>query len=98
MKPGDVARGPLTDEAGLHDALRQQRIGSAAIETSWDYPPSAVPRDPSTAGPFHQLDNVLLSPHLAGWTAGTLHRRTLKMARNLHRLARGEPLNNPVTG
>jgi phosphoglycerate dehydrogenase-like enzyme len=44
------------------------------------------------------LDNVLLSPHVAGWTTGTLRRRTLEMARNLDRLARGEPLKNPVTG
>ena len=43
------------------------------------------------------MDNVLLSPHVAGWTNGTLLRRTVEMARNLDRLARGEPLNNPVT-
>jgi hypothetical protein len=31
-----------------------------------------------------------------GWTTGTPLRRTLEMARNLDRLARGEPLNNYV--
>jgi len=39
---------------------------------------------------------VLLSPHVAGWTTGTLRRRTLEVARNLDRLARGEPLNNAI--
>ena len=68
------------------------RIGGAAIDTWWDYPPSAAPRDPSTAWPFHRLDNVLLSPHVAGWTTGTVRRRTLEMARNLDRLARGDRL------
>ena len=34
-------------------------------------------------------------PHVAGWTTGTV-RRNLEMARNLDRLARGEPLHNPV--
>ena len=100
MKPGAVivnpARGPVIDEAALYDALLHHRIGGAAIDTWWDYPPSAVPRDPSTTLPFHRLDNVLLSPHVAGWTTGTVRRRTLEMARNLDRLARGEPLNNPV--
>ena len=100
MKPGAVlvnpARGPVIDEAALYDALLHRRIGGAAIDTWWDYPPSAAPRDPSTAFPFHRLDNVLLSPHVAGWTTGTVVRRTLEMARNLDRLARGEPLRNPV--
>ena len=94
----NVARGPVIDEAALYDALLHHRIGGAAIDTWWDYPPSAAPRDPSPAFPFHRLDNVLLSPHVAGWTTGTLRRRTLEMARNLDRLARGEPLKNPVTG
>jgi phosphoglycerate dehydrogenase-like enzyme len=90
------ARGAVIDEAALYDALFHHRIGGAAIDTWWDYPASAAPRDPSTRLPFHRLDNVLLSPHVAGWTTGTVKRRTLGMARNLDRLARGEPLENPV--
>src|SRR6185436_1634471 len=90
MKPTAViinpARGPVIDEAALYDALVNRRIGGAAIDTWWDYPPTAAPRDPSTRHPFHQLDNVLLSPHVAGWTTGTLVRRTLEMAKNLDRL------------
>src|SRR4029079_3368303 len=99
MKPGavivNVARGPVIDEAALYDALLHHRIGGAAIDTWWDYPPSAAPRDPSTAFPFHRLDHTLHTPHAAGWTTGTRRRRTLEMARNLDRLARGEPLKNP---
>jgi phosphoglycerate dehydrogenase-like enzyme len=44
----NVARGPVIDEAALYDALLHHRIGGAAIDTWWDYPTSAVPRDPST--------------------------------------------------
>ncbi|MEP7084984.1 MAG: NAD(P)-dependent oxidoreductase, partial [Betaproteobacteria bacterium] len=90
------ARGPVIDEAVLYAALLHRRIGGAAIDTWWDYPASAAPRAPSTAFPFHELDNVLLSPHVAGWTTGTIVRRGLEMARNLDRLARGEPLANIV--
>jgi phosphoglycerate dehydrogenase-like enzyme len=100
MKAGAVivnpARGAVIDEAALYDALLHRRIGGAAIDTWWDYPVSAIPRDASTSFPFHRLDNVLLSPHIAGWTTGTVMRRTLEMARNLDRLARGERLHNPV--
>jgi phosphoglycerate dehydrogenase-like enzyme len=100
MKPDAVivnpARGPVIDEAALYDALLQRRIGGAVIDTWWDYPPTAEPRAPSIRFPFHTLDNVLISPHIAGWTTGTVIRRTFEMARNLDRLARGEPLGNVV--
>jgi phosphoglycerate dehydrogenase-like enzyme len=100
MKPGAViinpSRGAVIDETALYNALLHHRIGGAAIDTWWDYPTSPVPRDPSPRFPFHRLENVLLSPRVAGWTTGTVKRRTLEMARNLDRLARGEPLGNPV--
>ena len=90
------ARGAVIDEAALYSALSAHRIGGAAIDTWWDYPATPVPRDPSLNFPFHQLDNVLLSPHVAGWTTGTIRRRTAEMARNLDRFARGEALTNIV--
>ena len=90
------ARGPVVDEAALYDALASHRIGGAAIDTWWDYPATNVARDPSARFPFHTLDNVLLSPHVAGWTTGTLVRRAREMAANLDRLARGEWLSNIV--
>ncbi len=42
------------------------------------------------------LPNVLLSPHVAGWTRGTVARRCRAIAANLDRLARGGPLLNVV--
>ena len=93
----NVARGPVIDEAALYDALARRRIGGAVIDTWWRYP--AGPQADLTAAPyrFDLLDNVILSPHIAGWTTGTIERRTLAMARNLDRLARGEPLENRIT-
>ena len=46
--------------------------------------------------PFHELDNVTLTPHMSGWTNGTISRRQKAMASNIDRLARGERLQNPV--
>jgi phosphoglycerate dehydrogenase-like enzyme len=103
MKPTavvvNVARGPVIDEGALFSALRDRRIGGAAIDTWWDYPvdaEAAKAQEPSRAFPFHELDNVLLSPHVAGWTTGTIVRRTREMAKNLDRLARGERLVNTL--
>jgi phosphoglycerate dehydrogenase-like enzyme len=57
-----------------------------------------VPHQPNAEWPhrFDLLDNVLLSAHIAGWTTGTVLRRTRAMAANLDRLARGEPLDNLI--
>src|SRR5207249_12178274 len=66
MKPTAVlvntARGALVDEAALADAIRDQRIGGAAIDVI------AVEPLPPEA-PLRRLDRVILTPHLAASTA-----------------------------
>ncbi len=92
----NVARGPVIDEAALWDALSNRRIGGAAIDVWWRYPAGGR-GDPAMAPyRFDALDNVILSPHIGGWTTGTVERRTRFMARNLDRLARGEKPENQV--
>ena len=46
--------------------------------------------------PFHELDNIIMTPHVAGWTDGTVRYRWATIAENLRRLAAGEPLQNVV--
>jgi phosphoglycerate dehydrogenase-like enzyme len=93
----NVARGPVIDEAALYDALSARRIGGAVIDTWWRYP-AARQQDNAAAWPqrFDLLDNVVMSAHIAGWTVGTVARRTRVMASNLDRLARGEALANVI--
>ena len=100
MKPGafiiNVARGALIDEIALYEALRDHRIGGAAIDTWFRYPAQGEARgDPSNL-PFRDLDNVIMTPHGSGWTKGLLPRRCRLIAQNLDHLARGEPLVNVV--
>jgi phosphoglycerate dehydrogenase-like enzyme len=92
----NVARGPVIDEAALYAALKDRRIGGAVIDTWWRYP--TVPTEDVANWPFRfdLLDNVILSAHIAGWTTGTVVRRTRAMAANLDRLSRGEPLDNVI--
>lgn len=100
MKPNavviNVARGPVIDEEALWQALSQKRIGGAVIDTWWRYP--ETPQDDIEAWPhrFDQMENTILTPHIAGWTDGTISRRTRFMARNLDRLARDGKLENIV--
>jgi len=91
----NVARGDVVDEDALYAALRDERIGGAVIDTWYRYPegPSDVPCYPSKH-PFHTLDNVIMTPHASGWSAGLLTRRARVIAANLDRLARGEALLN----
>ncbi|MBG82125.1 MAG: hypothetical protein FI699_07105 [SAR202 cluster bacterium] len=88
------ARGHIIDEKALYEALAQQHIAGAAIDTWYDYPVSDhdVPR-PSKY-PFWKLDNVIMTPHHSGATFGTRDRRAETIAMNIDRLTRGKPLIN----
>jgi D-3-phosphoglycerate dehydrogenase len=66
MKPTAVlintARGELVDEAALGDAIKEKRIGGAAIDVFATEP---LPAD----SPLRSLDRMILTPHLAASTA-----------------------------
>jgi len=99
MKPTatlvNVARGELIDEAALYAALRDGRIAGAAIDVWYRYPESAESVRPASH-PFHELANVIMTPHIAGWTVETFRHRWAAIDENLRRLGTGEPLLNVV--
>jgi phosphoglycerate dehydrogenase-like enzyme len=93
----NVARGAIIDELALYQVLTERRIGGAIIDVWYRYPPQGTPNGPRpSAYPFHELDNVLMTPHASAWTDGLLPRRNRAVAMNLNRLARGETLVNVV--
>ena len=85
----NVSRGPLVDEAALIAALREARIGGAALDV-FDQEP--LP----TGHPFYALDNVLLSPHAADHTPDWKQRAMQMFLDNFERYRKGEPLRNVV--
>jgi phosphoglycerate dehydrogenase-like enzyme len=88
--------GGVIDEAALFAALSERRIGGAVIDTWYKYPAAAgLLSDPGSL-PFHHLDNIVMTPHMSGWTTGTIARRKATMADNINRLAAGQPLRNIV--
>lgn len=82
----NVARGGLVDQGALFEALTNGNIAGAALDVFAEEPP-----DPKH--PAFQLPNLLITPHIAGGTNGTLRKRGLCVAENLDRIAAGiEPL------
>lgn len=92
----NVGRGPLVDEAALYAALSERRIAGAVIDTWYRYGGPAKMGGRPADLPFERLDNIVMSPHMSGWTTGTLRRRQTTLAENAQRLMAGAPLLNPV--
>jgi phosphoglycerate dehydrogenase-like enzyme len=92
----NVGRGPVIDERALYDALATKRIAGAVIDTWYRYPSRVGDIVLPASLPFHELDNIVMTPHLSAWTHGTVRRRQQVMADNIGRLIRGAPLTNVV--
>ncbi|RCW87838.1 NAD(P)-dependent oxidoreductase [Phyllobacterium bourgognense] len=91
MKPGailvNVSRGPVIDDAALIRALREGRIGGAALDVFATQP---LPLD----HPYFGFDNVIVTPHLAGLTDESMLRMGTGAASEVLRVLKGElPVN-----
>ncbi|MCF7912823.1 MAG: hypothetical protein K9M99_09865 [Candidatus Cloacimonetes bacterium] len=64
----NIGRGTLIEEQALYDLLKSGRIGAAGLDVWYNYPGSVEARKHTYPGnlPFHELDNVVLSPHRGG--------------------------------
>ena len=93
MKPGsllvNVGRGRIVDEAALVEALEQGRPGGAALDVFEREP---LPAD----SPLWKMENVIVTPHMAGSSARFWDGLIELFSRNLERWRRGEPLENVV--
>jgi len=89
MKPEacliNVGRGPLVDEAALADALRQRRLGGAALDV---FPKEPLPAD----SPLWEVENLLITPHTAALTDQLWPRHYALIRENLRRYLAHEPL------
>ncbi|MYC94122.1 MAG: lactate dehydrogenase [Caldilineaceae bacterium SB0661_bin_32] len=86
----NTCRGPVVDEDALIDALNSGKIQAAGLDVLKD-----EPTDPGN--PILQLDNVILSPHIAGVTYDTWQRRGIFIFKNLQRVWAGEEPLSEIT-
>jgi phosphoglycerate dehydrogenase-like enzyme len=85
----NVGRGTTVVEGALIDAIREERIGGAALDVFEREP---LPSD----SPFWELPNTIVSPHMSGDFEGWLEAVVRLFVENLRRFAAGRPLLNVV--
>jgi D-3-phosphoglycerate dehydrogenase len=79
MKKGvriiNCARGELIDDAALVEALKSGQVAGAALDV--------YAKEPAKETPYHGLDNVILTPHIAGSTAEAQEAVGIQIARQV---------------
>jgi phosphoglycerate dehydrogenase-like enzyme len=85
----NIARGAVIDEAALIDALQRGHIAGAGLDVFEREP---LPKD----SPLWAMNNVMITPHISGFTARYNRRLAALTAENMRRYLAGEPLYNRV--
>ena len=87
MRPGtvlvNVSRGPVVDESALVEALRSGHLGGAAVDVFSEQPLPA-------GHPLMSLDNVILTPHMAGITEESMLRMGQGVVTAVRQILAGE--------
>ncbi len=85
----NIARGKLLDDEAVVSALRDGRLGGAALDVF-----TREPLDP--ASPYWDLPNVIVTPHTSGAMEDYWTPLVALFSENLRRFERGQPLLNVV--
>jgi D-3-phosphoglycerate dehydrogenase len=93
MKPTafviNTSRGGVVDEQTLAAALKEGRLGGAALDVLSVEPPPAD-------HPLRQATNIILTPHLAFYSRESVIELQTKAAEEVARALKGEPPRSPV--
>ena len=84
----NVARGQLVDEAALIAALKDGRLGQAALDVFED--------EPTDAARWAGVPNTVLTPHTGGATTEAVQGMLRLLMQNLEAAFAGEPLKTPA--
>jgi len=96
MKPTgviiNVARGPIINEEAIYQALKHRQIGGALLDVWYQYASTENLEMQPSAFPFHELDNVIMTPHTASWTDDLDARRIESVTQNIQNFINQKPL------
>ncbi len=85
----NVGRGPIVDEEALYHSLKTHETKGFASDVWYHYPKDATPQAPSTT-PLETFDNVVMSPHVAGFTDISTQRMIDDVFQTIVKIAQGD--------
>jgi phosphoglycerate dehydrogenase-like enzyme len=86
----NTARGGIVDEEALIECLTERRVAGAGLDVFVEEPISPQ-------NPLLHLDNVVLTPHIAGSAWESVHRTLEVSVENIQRVASGDEAQNLVS-
>jgi phosphoglycerate dehydrogenase-like enzyme len=94
----NIGRGPIVNQQALFDALKTGQLAAAGLDVWYNYPTDAANRSltPPADLPFHELNNIVMSPHRAGHAVETEELRMIALAQLINTILRGEPVPDQV--
>jgi D-3-phosphoglycerate dehydrogenase len=92
MKPTayliNTARGGIIDEESLYQCLKEGKIAGAALDVFMEEPP--------WKSPLLELDNVITTPHMAGYTYEALEATGMVCAESILAILQGKACANVI--
>ncbi len=94
----NISRGKIVDQKALFTVLKENKIFGAGLDVWYNYPKHDDDRIETRPAdyPFHELDNVVMSPHRGGLVKETERLRMSALALSLNAAAKGESIPNLV--
>lgn len=94
----NVGRGTIVDQAALYHALKEGWLAAAGLDVWYHYPtdPAEPSNTPPADYPFHELENVVMSPHRGGASNESEIARMAQLAVLLNAAADNQPIPNRI--
>jgi phosphoglycerate dehydrogenase-like enzyme len=92
----NIGRGNIIDEKALYQNLKNGNLAGAAIDTWYQYPNKNYSEVLPSKYPFHELSNIIMTPHNAGYSDKAVEENILSVYRNISRIFHGEKPENII--
>jgi phosphoglycerate dehydrogenase-like enzyme len=92
----NISRGTVIDEEALFKSLKEQYLAGVAIDTWYQYPTLEQREVLPSKYNFHELDNMVMSPHTAGYTDRALEENIKSVFDNIVKIYYGEEPENQI--
>lgn len=93
----NISRGAVIDEEALFKSLEEHYLSGAAIDTWYQYPTNEQKEILPSQYNFHKLNNVVMSPHTAGYSDRALEENIKSVFDNILKIYYGEEPENQIT-